>query len=218
MLSQTWTVLYKSCVEQANFGASGTVLSSIRLRSPAAKFMYCPKCGQQQVSDEMRFCSRCGLALSGLAEWIAGGPWIAGGTLPAKPADEPQSAVLSRRRRDIRRAGKLMFFSAVMVPVFLVISLVIDEGAPLIFPLLVFFVGLAMMLYARLFSDAAPVNDSLKHSAAQTSALPSSSTRTSLPPAANMPLPTVGRQPVRTNELAHPPSVTENTTRLLDNE
>src|SRR5512133_3301756 len=166
--------------------------------------MYCPKCGQQQVSDEMRFCSRCGLALSGLAEWIAGGPWIAGGTLPVKGAEEPQSAVLSRRRRDIRRAGKLMFFSAVMVPVFLVISLVIDEGAPLIFPLLVFFVGLAMMLYARLFSDAAPVNDALPNSpAGQTSPLPPSSTRSSLP-AANMPLPPIGRQ-VRTNELAHPP-------------
>lgn len=33
-----------------------------------------------------------------------------------------------------------------------------------------------------------------------------------------MPVPGVGRQPVRTNELAQPPSVTENTTRLLDNE
>ena len=35
--------------------------------------MYCPNCGQQQISDEMRFCSRCGLALSGLMEWLAGG-------------------------------------------------------------------------------------------------------------------------------------------------
>ena len=161
----------------------------------------------------MRFCSRCGLALSGLAEWIAGG------TLPVKRADEPPSTALSPRRKDIRRAGKLMFFSGVLVPVFLVISLVTDEGAPLLFPLLVFFVGLAMMLYARLFSDnTAPVNDaSLKHSAAQTAALPSTSTRSSLPPAENMPLP-VGRHQVRTNELAQPPSVTENTTRLLDNE
>ena len=34
--------------------------------------MYCPNCGQQQVSEEMRFCSRCGLALSGLTEWLNG--------------------------------------------------------------------------------------------------------------------------------------------------
>ena len=161
----------------------------------------------------MKFCSRCGRALNGLAEWLAGG------TVTAKGSEEPPSAALSRRRKDIRRAGKLMFFSAVMVPVFLVISLVIDEGAPLLFPLLVFFVGLAMMLYARLFSDtAAPVNDPSLKNAAQTSALPSSPTRSSLPPATNMASPTLGRHPVRTNELAQPPSVTENTTRLLDNE
>ena len=40
--------------------------------------MYCPKCGQQQISDEMKFCSRCGLALSGLADWLAGGGVRAG--------------------------------------------------------------------------------------------------------------------------------------------
>jgi hypothetical protein len=176
--------------------------------------MYCPKCGQQQVSDEMRFCSRCGLALSGLAEWIAGG------TLSAKRADEPRSAALSARRRGMRRAGKLMFFSGVLLPVFLGISLIFDEGAPMIVPFIMFFFGLAMMLYARLFGDnTAPTEDALLNNpAAQTSQLPPSSTRASLPPAANMPLPSVGRQPVRTNELAQPSSVTENTTRLLDNE
>jgi|SRR5690349_3363481 len=176
--------------------------------------MYCPKCGQQQVSDEMRFCSRCGLALSGLAEWVTGG------ALLVKRADEPQNVALSERRKGMRRAGKLMFFSGVLVPVFLVISLIVDEGAPLIFPFFVFFVALAMMLYARLFGDnTAPVdNTSLNNPSAQTSQLPQSATRSSLPPAANMPLPTVGRQQVRTNELTQPPSVTENTTRLLDNE
>jgi len=161
----------------------------------------------------MKFCSRCGIALNGLAEWLARG------ALLVKRSEEPPSAALSPRRKDIRRAGKLMFFSAVMVPVFLVISFVTDEAAPLLFPLLVFFVGLAMMLYARLFSDtAAPVNDPSLKSAAQTSALPSSQTRSSLPPAANASFPSVGRQQTRTNELAQPPSVTENTTRLLDNE
>jgi len=32
--------------------------------------MHCPKCGQQQVSDEMRFCSRCGFALGIVTELI----------------------------------------------------------------------------------------------------------------------------------------------------
>jgi hypothetical protein len=168
--------------------------------------MYCPKCGQQQISDEMRFCSRCGLALSGLAEWLGAG-------VPAKPGDATQVSLASRRRKGIRRAAKLMFASGVLFPVFLVISLAVDEAGPMFIPFLVFFVSLVMMLYARLFSDdTSPV----RHQDAQTSALGSTPTRNALPPAA--PMPGIGRQQVRTNELAQPPSVTEQTTRLLDNE
>ena len=170
--------------------------------------MYCPNCGQQQISEEMKFCSRCGLSLSGLAEWLAGGR-----VLPAKGKNEVDA--LSPRRKGIRRAAKLMFFSGVLFPVFLIFSIAIEEGGPMIIPFAVFFVALVMMLYARLFSDkTAPIT----YQAAQTSTLGSASARGSLPPPVNMPIPAVGRPQVRTNELAEPPSVTENTTRLLDNE
>ena len=172
--------------------------------------MYCPNCGQQQISDEMRFCSRCGLALHGLADWLAGG------RVPVKRADEPPvPAALSPRRKGIRRAAKLMFFSAVLFPIFLAFSIGAEEGAPMIVPFLVFFVSLVMMLYARLFSDK---NPPAIHQAAQTSTLGSTAARGSLPPAGTIPITGVGRQRVRTNELAQPPSVTENTTRLLDDE
>jgi hypothetical protein len=171
--------------------------------------MYCPNCGQQQVSDEMRFCSRCGLSLFWLADWLAGG------SLPAKRVDEAPPNAMTPRRKGIRRAAKLMFFSGVLFPVFLVISLAVDEAGPLFFPVALFFVSLAMLLYARLFSDpAAPA----LNRAAQTSVLESKSVRAPLPPATNSPMPGVGRQQVRTNELAQPSSVTENTTKLLDNE
>ena len=172
--------------------------------------MYCPKCGQQQISEEMRFCSRCGLALSGLAEWLAGGH-----VLPAKRKEVTQGGPMSPRRKGIRRAAKLMFFSGVLFPIFLIISLVADEGGPMVIPFGVFFISLVMMLYARFFSDktAPAINQ-----AAQTSALGSTPAYGSLPPAANTPIPGASRQQVRTNELAQPPSVTENTTRLLDNE
>ena len=168
--------------------------------------MYCPNCGQLQISDEMRFCSRCGLALSGLADWLAGGG------LPAQRNVEVQQvSPNSPRRKGIRRAAKLMFFSGVLFVIFLAISLAIDEGAPMIVPFLVFFVSLVMMLYARLFSAKTA---RVKNQAAQTTVL--GSTPTYLPPATSIPINT--RQQVRTNELAQPPSVTENTTRLLDNE
>ena len=169
--------------------------------------MYCPNCGQQQLSDEMRFCSRCGQALTGLAEWLAGGG------LPAQPRVEVPVSPDSPRRKGIRRAAKLMFFSGVLFPIFLVISLAIDEPGPLVLPIIFFFISLSMMLYARLFSDktAPPINY-----VAPPTTLGSAATRSSLPPATSIPIP--ARHQVRTNELAQPPSVTEHTTRLLDNE
>ena len=172
--------------------------------------MYCPNCGQQQVSDEMRFCSRCGLALSGLAEWLAGG-----GRLPERREEPQNPAALSPRRKGIRRAAKLMFFSGVLFFICLVIGLAVDEGAVMVFPFLLFFISLALMLYARLFSDK---NAPELKQAAQPAAFGSTPARGSLTPGNTIPITGAGRQHVRTNELAQPPSVTENTTKLLDNE
>jgi len=179
--------------------------------------MYCPKCGQQQISDEMRFCSRCGLALNGLMEWVAGGG------LPAKRTEDAPVAGVSPRRKGIRRAAKVMFFSGVLFPIFLAVSLALEEGGPMVLPFGVFFVGLVLMLYARLFSDnTAPVKSPLVYTPAintpvvQSPALGSDPVRSALPPAANTSMPTFGNQRVRTNELAQPPSVTEHTTKLLD--
>src|SRR5689334_5698010 len=104
--------------------------------------MYCPNCGQQQISDEMRICSRCGLALTGLAEWLAGGR--------IQRVEQVQVPEPSPRRKQLRRAGKLMFFSGVLFPLFLILCLAIDEGGPMFIPSFIFFISLAWMLYARL--------------------------------------------------------------------
>jgi hypothetical protein len=171
--------------------------------------MYCPNCGQQQVSEEMRFCSRCGLALSGLAEWLTHG------RAPLIKREEAQAEPMSPRRKGMRRAAKLMFLSGVLFPIFLIISIAEGEPGPMVLPFILFFISLAWMLYSRLFSDRhAPAS----LSSAQTTVSGPNSTRNALPPPINVPIPGVGRQQVRTNELAQPPSVTENTTRFLDKE
>jgi hypothetical protein len=174
--------------------------------------MYCPICGQQQISDEMKFCSRCGLSLSNLAEWLAhGGP-------PARRDDDSQVAAVSPRRKGIRRAAKLMFFSGVVFAVCLPICLAVDEGGPLILPIVLFFVALVLMLYARLFSDKNPPVHTpvVLTPAIQNPTVSLNPTPGSLPPATNIATLPIGRQRVRTNELAQPRSVTENTTKLLD--
>lgn len=171
--------------------------------------MYCPNCGQQQVSDEMRFCSRCGLALSGLSDWLAHG------RVPLIRRDEAQAEPLSPRRKNIRRAAKMMFFAGVLFPIFLIISIAEDDPGPLAVPFVLFFISLAWMLYVRIFSDKSAKREL---PTSQPSVLGPNPTRNALPPPISVPVPGVGRQQVRTNELAQPPSVTENTTRLLDNE
>jgi hypothetical protein len=173
--------------------------------------MYCPNCGQQQVSDEMRFCSRCGLALTGLSDWLFQG------RAPLVKRDEAQAEPMSPRRKNIRRAAKMMFFSAALFPIFVIMAVAEEHPGPIAVPFVVFFISLAWMLYARLFSD--------KHAAAtlpstqtQATVFGPAPTRQGLPPPINVPIPNIGRHQVRTNELAQPPSVTENTTRLLDDE
>lgn len=82
-------------------------------------------------------------------------------------------------------------------------------------PVVVFFVSLVMMLYARLFSEkSAPVKNHLT----QPSSLNPNPTRASLPPPTNIPIGGFGRQQAGTKEMAEPPSVTDHTTRFLDNE
>ena len=166
--------------------------------------MYCPNCGQQQVSEEMRFCSRCGLALSGLAEWMTGG-------MPVRRAEETRLLSPSRRRKMIRRAAKLMFFSAALFPLFVLMSIAVDEPGPIAVPAILFFASLMWMVYSRLFiDDTAP----MLNTTAQQSAFGPMPTRASLTPPTN--ISDFGRPQVRTNELAPAPSVTEHTTRLLD--
>jgi len=172
--------------------------------------MYCPNCGQQQVSDEMRFCSRCGLALSGLTDWLAAG------RSPTRPPDHDQVAIDSPRRKGMRRGAKLMFFSLVIFAISLVVSIGIDEGAVMLFPCALFFISLVWILYARLFipktkSVSPPV---FQAPSVQSHTFGSNSARGSLTPATTMSIPPISQ--VKTNELAQPPSVTENTTRLLD--
>ena len=174
--------------------------------------MYCPNCGQQQVSDEMRFCSRCGLALSGLADWLTQG------SVPLAKREEAQVDAMSPRRKNIRRAAKMMFFSAALFPIFVIMAVVEDNPGPIAVPFVLFFSSLLWMLYARLFSDKQAAPATLPSTQSQATVFGPASTRQALPPPINVPIPNIGRHQVRTNELAQPPSVTENTTRLLDDE
>ena len=162
--------------------------------------MYCPNCSQPQP-DEVRFCSRCGISLSEIAQWLAGTGVVVN--------EEPFKKQLSPRRRGIIRAAKVTFFSAVFLPVGLLFGIAIKEPFPLIIPLIVFAASLVWMLYCRLFMEDSPPY------ASQSAKLVRTRAASYLPPVPDNLAMALEPGRVNTAEIVQPPSITEYTTNLL---
>lgn len=174
--------------------------------------MYCPQCGQQQVSDVTRFCSRCGFPLEGTTQILA-----SGGTAPLRYV-QPGPKQLSPRSKGVRQGAVMMLSTMLLVPVVAIISTYILGHPEVLVSLTamgLFLGGLFRILYALIMEDSQPTVN-VDHAAgyaptqfgqpAHHAALP--------PPAAN---PSMNWRPrPNTSEIYQPPSVTENTTRLLD--
>jgi hypothetical protein len=169
--------------------------------------MFCPKCGQQS-SDEVRFCPRCGLQLAGLAAYVAGEELTPAGTLV------PRAPVMTARRRGMRRGAKLMFICAVLLPAAALLAFEGDAPGPLLLVLTGGLAGLAWLVFSWLFNDnVLPVGKG-----AGRRDLAAAGERPALGAPQSAPAPLFNQQRANTAEIYQPPSVTENTTRLLDKE
>jgi hypothetical protein len=179
--------------------------------------MYCPQCGQQQASGIVRFCSRCGFALDGVIQLLA-----SGGILPVyHQSDEP--VTMSPRRKGVKQGAILLLSGAVIVPILGVLASFSNAAFPQILAALAaiicFIGGPFRMLYAALFEEGAPpryptYGPSPPVIAPQQFSPPRQHTALPPQPARG---PSAWRKP-NTAELVNQPSVTENTTRLLDKE
>jgi hypothetical protein len=177
--------------------------------------MFCPQCGQQQVAGVVRFCSRCGFPLDNVMQLLSHG-----GNLPVyRSPDEP--IPISARRKGLKQGGLLLLSGAVIVPILAIFA---NYGNSTFLEILaalsavVCFVGGPLrMLFAAVFEEGAPKPVRVYGPAAMHMpqqfvphapgpALPPPPAR---PPASWRPRP-------NTAELVNPPSVTENTTRLLE--
>ena len=175
--------------------------------------MHCPRCGQQQVSEETKFCSRCGFSLGLVSEILAHGGFL------------PQLADLYKSKRWLtKRNGVffsimwMIFFVLILCPFF---GIAIDGDLAGITAIFGIFGGL-MWLIASLFllkSDAQisfPQNQLPNQNvnplyAANPMHLPpqqSQPAQSYVPPAASWKAPNTG-------ELTRPASVVEGTTKLL---
>jgi hypothetical protein len=185
--------------------------------------MYCPQCGQQQTTGAIRFCSRCGFPLDGVIQLLANG-----GMMPVvHSSDEPKP--VSPRRRGVKQGGLLTLSGAVIVPLLAVLADAAHNPAflnmLLAFAAIICFVGGPLrMLYAAVFEEGAPNpfrQGARPYVPAHMSApqqFASRGQQTALPPPQGQrPATSWNSRPI-TSELAGPPSVTENTTRLLDKE
>lgn len=171
--------------------------------------MYCPQCSQEQVSEEMRFCSRCGFPLAIVSQLVRNGGALEG-------FDPEAKGQLSPSQKGIRWGVILMAISVLLLPTAALMTAMKSDLVFLFLPVFVIFLaGLVRLLHAYLLAQKTPNEIKSSSSArnkqfagARTSALPAGQ----YIPAANW------KQPVNTSEMAQPLSVTDNTTRLLNDE
>jgi hypothetical protein len=131
----------------------------------------------------------------------------------APPAQGPQPDAVSARQKGVRLGVKLIFSSVVLFPIFLAISLSpsTNSPGPLLVPLTVFLLGLTRMLYSVIFEQE---RASTKYKPQYLQPRPVNQQAALPPPPASV----TNSRRINTGDMAPSPSVTENTTRLLDNE
>jgi hypothetical protein len=187
--------------------------------------MFCPQCGQRQVSNEARFCPACGFPLEVVGELLVGG-----GRLQWRPPQQMSPQELSPRQKGIRQGAMIMLLTLLVVPLFAIFGVAM-LGLPGEFVALAA-VGLPVggflrIVYALLFESNV---QSLPTAPPQPAYMPPPSIPNylgtppqqqshTLPPRQGTPIPAPARpQRYNTGELIEPPraSVTDHTTRLLD--
>lgn len=176
--------------------------------------MFCPKCGQQQISDEMRFCSRCGFALAMVAELITHDGLPAAGAVCA--------AVPTSRRREQMRKGLLLLIGGIigsLIFLFLTNVAGMQEGFAklcITLSLLVALVGMVRLVITitRAIASSITGRNALDAASVLPSLMNGQASGAGLPPHAGE----WQESRARTAEMVQPPSVTDRTTRLLKEE
>ncbi|MEK6336795.1 MAG: hypothetical protein AABM67_17860 [Acidobacteriota bacterium] len=177
--------------------------------------MYCPRCGQQQATDSMRFCSRCGFPMEGAMHLLANG-----GLIPQYQHDVAPKGP-SPRKKGVRQGATLMLIGAILVPILAVMAGFAPGRLENVFgffcalaAIICFLGGPLRMLFAGIFEEGAPPPQFMRPISYSPPMVAAQQARVSLPPAQANPA-SSWRQP-HTAEILQPPSVTDNTTRLLE--
>ncbi len=173
--------------------------------------MHCPRCGQEQISGEMRFCKACGFPLDRVRELLA--TVNISPTLDREGGGKPRE---SPRRKGVRQGVMLLFICMVSVPLYGLI------GKPVFaLPPLFFMAGFLRILYAVIFEEGTPRKEKQDNSLPYVAPITTDQTGTegsasALPPSHSMPVTVFSAHRLDTAEMVSQPSVTEHTTKLLN--
>jgi hypothetical protein len=168
--------------------------------------MHCPQCGQQFFVG-VRFCKSCGFALDGIRELLT--------PTDISPTSEKETHKVrqSRSRKGLYRGVIILSIG--------IVALSLSGVKSNIYPLLILICGLMRILYAMIFQedtqrkkkrdqslpDIAPITNNQLGAATLSTALPLSQT---------VPVSLFSPPRMDTADMVNSPSVTEHTTKFLD--
>ncbi|MGI8468165.1 MAG: zinc ribbon domain-containing protein [Pyrinomonadaceae bacterium] len=172
--------------------------------------MYCPRCGQEQTSENIRFCSRCGFLLETVAEVLANG-----GVLPQLLELKEKKTLLTRKNGIVFSLYWFIFFVLILTSLFGIMDV---NTLPAMSAIIGVF-GALMWLIASFIFLKKPSANFFQELPARHQNL-SGTARNTLPPPQSQPVesyvaPVNNWKTPPTGEVARPPSVTEETTKLL---
>jgi len=180
--------------------------------------MFCPRCSQEQVSEAIRFCSRCGLELDLVSEIVETG------RTPKRLVDDSQQiGGFSRRNGLIASLLWLLFFMVFVIP----ISLIADAHEDLVFLLgMLGFFGTVIIAMVSIFLGIRKkvyANDSYQEKQTSKGVFGTNPDAKILAegktqPASDFVSSSTPGHSYETGKVAQPSSVTEETTKLLEKE
>lgn len=174
--------------------------------------MFCPKCSQQQISDNVRFCSRCGFQLNVFKTFVADDE------VSRLNLSEPVAHNRSRRKKDMMTGALLMGIFALHTA-WTTEDLSLEgkfTGVIIKCFLLCVLINLLPLLCDLLYAGAAQRNSSSNGIfSGFVTKFKTENQNSVLPPAYARPAADYFTGRITTAELVPPPSVTEDTTNLL---
>lgn len=109
--------------------------------------MFCPNCGQEQISNETRFCSRCGLLLTEIAN-IVFNNGILSPNQNEKSTDSP-------RKRGVKHGIFFILVALMLLPLIIGFSVLVNIPPPLsiIYTFITVGAGILRIVYALMFES-----------------------------------------------------------------